>query len=248
MAVEQPEKVDDIGAATEAAYAEKPYQDALVDYRENLSDEGKKALEYIASQEAEKALANYKSDQEESPDIRILRERALATLAIPASVDRKVERGFNGDMNPEWRNRCEYGVRELGSEMMERIIKDPDTETRYKMNHLRFLGSSLGRGVEIFSRGDVAEENKTQDTDVLWGDFIAAVMSKDRVGPTEVILDHISRIQGRPAGTIISENLELFERLRRSYPQEVGSNLDHRMEQSGWIWNDKNKKYIELSR
>ena len=99
----------DPGPASEAAGAEKPFRDALVDYRGSLSEKGKEALEYIASEEGRKAIAKYQEGEKEDPVVRILRERALATLELPKSVREIAEgKAWRGKLDKDWAARCKY--------------------------------------------------------------------------------------------------------------------------------------------
>lgn len=75
--------VKDIEEAREGAYAEKPFRDTLIKYEKELPRKAKKALEWIASKEGEKAMAKYREEKSaENPVIKILREKAIETLGF----------------------------------------------------------------------------------------------------------------------------------------------------------------------
>jgi hypothetical protein len=72
--------VEDVNAAWEAAKAEDPARTFLIEHKSELSEEQKKALEWFATSEGEKALANFWREKEEQKDI--IRERMFNILKI----------------------------------------------------------------------------------------------------------------------------------------------------------------------
>jgi len=80
---EEETRIQDVEEAQVGAYAEKPFRDALVEYRDSLSEEAQKSLDWIASREGEEAIAAYREEKAgEDPVTRVLRERAEEILTL----------------------------------------------------------------------------------------------------------------------------------------------------------------------
>lgn len=250
---QKPEGRLDNDEALESAYAEKPYRDALADYKSGLSEAGKRALEWIASREAEKALEKYRSAQKEDPAMRILRQRALATLELPESVRRTVaqkervaQRGRGEGIYNSWANRCKYGLQEFGKELIEKLLGDQQMEAVRKGAELKRLGFDLGTGVEHYIEGKIAPDITLRPENILWGYIIASMM--DIINPETKIDTALGKISVKakmPEKLLIQKHFGFFERARISYP-EIGKNLDRVMEKYRWLWDETQKKYISI--
>lgn len=242
----KPGYVEEDEGAWEAAHAEKPHQDALVDYKNSLSKAGKLALEWVASQEGEKALEKYRSAQKEDPEMRILRERALATLELPESARRIVTRRERvGKIDDSWAARCKYGLREFGKGLIEEIIRNQQMDATRKRAELERLGSDLGTGIGEYVEGKVAPEITLRPENILWGYIIAGLMDIGSTTSMDMALKKISFKTKTPEGSLVQKHFDFFERARRSYP-EIGKNLDPLMEKYKWLWDETQKKYISI--
>ena len=233
--------------AWEAAHAEKPFRDSLVDYRDSLSEEGKMALEYIASEEGKKAIAKYQETREESPAMRVLRDRALATLELPQNV-REIYAGkaWKGSLDKDWAARCKYGLEELGKEFIERVLNDEHMNATQKLNDLKYLGPDIGDGINSFINGKSLREVGGGAENMLWGYLLASLMDVNSETKINLALESISKKTQTPEGTLLRRHFNFFERARKSYP-EIGKKLDLLMDNFGWLWDKKQNKYISIN-
>lgn len=245
MSEETPKKIEDPTAAAHAADAAKPFMDELEDNKHPLSEEGRRTLEKISSRKMEEALAKYAQDKKESPQIRILRERALAALELPIDLQKIfVGNEWRGSLNKSWATRCKYCLEEFGKERIEEIIGSELSDTSQKLSELKHLSADLGDGMKVFLKGEIRTLVGNSE-DFFWGYFIADLMDTDRTTRREDALEVLSRKAETQKPTLIRRHFGFFERARRSYP-EIDRKLDPIMEQLGWIWDEGEKKYIEL--
>jgi len=217
-------------------------------YKESLSEEGRKALEWIASQEAEEALQKYALEKgEDDPVIDMLRARALATLELPSNA-KKVEAGgmWRGTIDKDWATRCRETLKLFGSSMIEDILADPHSDNSQKIHRLKDLGADLAEGIQYAVDGDFTSVAMSQSETKHWGLFISELVNTG--GNPGAILGIISKEAMTPRGTLIQKQLPLFEQVRRSYP-ELGEKMDKLMEMDGigWLWDSKNNKYISIN-
>ncbi len=130
----------DIDAARETAYAEKPARDYIAVYKENLSAEARQSLEWIASQEGEKALQRYEETKnEEDPIVRVLRERALESIKFPKEISSTVREGHavvGSIQGEEWVAGCEWALSAFGGEMIKTTLADEHLTLSQKKSSL----------------------------------------------------------------------------------------------------------------
>jgi hypothetical protein len=76
--------IEDMGAAWEAAHAEKPFRDALIKHAEKLTPQEKEKLLWLASEEAEKAIEKFskKKGEDRERAKEILKKRAMEAIAL----------------------------------------------------------------------------------------------------------------------------------------------------------------------
>lgn len=252
--------VRDVGAATEMAYAEKPFREAEVDYREQMSHEAREALNFIASKEAEKALERYEATKdEEDPVVRVLREKALAGFEAVNGMGDKfihhaaVDRQFGSiGRTPvrEWVERINWGTKELAGELVDEILKSSG-DNKEKLQQLRDLGIQFQKGLSFaFSEaprvgmGYTGYVGVASDKAGRWAAVLADMMAERGLNESQLKWLAISGKDSDVAATIDKE-LGFFERTRISFPS-TGTALDKDMEKYGWTWDKKQGKYIKL--
>jgi len=251
------------GPAWEMAHAMKPFRDAEIEYRDQLSDSARQALDWIASKEAEKAVAAYEATRsEEDPAVRVLREKAEATLEVPQSIAKLAERPDTkiGTLDAkEWVRRNEWGIREFGREAVDEILMS-SADNQAKLARLQAIPGELGYGLMHVAKQWERQEGESErwhgaDSEVAkggslasWGAIIGDIMAGE--GVHEYIVTVMAWSGGQPGRAIpiekiIDPKINFFGRARVSFPA-VGAGLDKSLERYGWVWDEKQRKYIKL--
>lgn len=234
--------IEDVDAAREAAYAEKPARDYIAEYKEQLSPEARQSLEWIASQEAEKALKRYEETKNtEDPVVRVLRERALGSISMPVAVGAIAPR-VGEVQGKEWLAGCEWAIHDLGAELVESTLADTYMDIGQKKGALERLGPGLASGIERFYRGRIirgGEDAERFPAETLYGYFIGNLMAGKG-------LEALSPLQTRGRPRILIQMTGFLARARNSYP-EIAAALDRDMSGRGLLWDKKQGKYIEMT-
>ncbi len=240
------DSIVDIDAAREAAFAEKPARDYIAEYKDQLSDEARQNLEWIASQEAEKALRRYEETKDEDdPVVRVLRERALESIEFPQEVRERfvtaAKEGavFIGDVPPEqWIAGCEWALRDLGAELIDATISDGYKDLPQKKRNLERLGPGLQAGIEYASRGGTLKAEDRGTAEVGWGVFIGNLMAGKGIGTIEFLREMVNP-------RVLEQTMGFLTRARISHP-EVAKSLDQDLSGRGWLWDKRQNKYIGM--
>ncbi len=243
-----PQPIEDVDAAREAAYAEKPARDYIAEYKGQLSDEARKNLEWIASQESDKALKRYEETKnEEDPVVRILRERALESIEFPKELqtditNRKEERaiGGSGVQEKQWLAGCEWALRDLGTELIEDTLTDKHLEPFQKKQALERLGPGLQAGVYGAYRGRTIEARDAEHVSAgeLWGNFIGNLMANRGI-------EAVKPLAHRVSPRVLEQIMGFLSRARISHP-EITENLDGDLSKRGWLWDKRKNAYISM--
>lgn len=250
------------GPAWEVAHAEKPFRDAEIAYREQLSDAARQGLDWVASQEGEKAIAAYEATKnEEDPAVRVLRGKAEATLEVPQFIRELAESpdAKIGTVDAkEWVRRIEWGIREFGREAVDEILGS-SIDNKAKQARLATIPGELGfglqhvaknweRGASSTERWHGADEGlsgapyRRGATLAPWGAIIGDIMAGE--GMHENVVSLMVR-HGRRIGDVIDSKISFYVRARTSFPA-VSTGLDKSLERYGWVWDNKQKTYIKL--
>lgn len=242
--------IEDIDAAREAAYAEKPARDYIAEYKDQLSDGARQSLEWIASQEADKALQRYEETKDdEDPVVRILRERALESLEFPEEIrteitNRKEERmiGGGGVQEKQWIAGCEWALRDLGAELIEATLTDKYLEPSQKQSALERLGPGLRSGVYDAYRGRTIEARDVDRFPVpvgrLWGYFVGNLMANRGI-------EAVKPLQHQVNPRVLEHIMGFLGRARISHP-EITENLDGDLSKRGWLWDKRKNTYLSM--
>lgn len=231
-------RVEDIDAAWEAAHAEKPARDYIAEYRDQLSDEARQSLEWIASQEAEKALKHYEETKDaEDPVVRVLREHALESLQFPKDVAEWIERdkGSRHVSNEQWKKRCDWALQELGRELIEDTITNERIGLPQKKDQLKLLGRDLALGIK---HTFFANQPVYLSKEFSLGRFIGELMSRGS-------MKALDAVNPDTPGVEVRERIGFMERARILYP-EIAERLDVDLSERGWLWDKKQNKYIKV--
>lgn len=244
--------IEDMGAARETAYAEKPFRDAEADYRERLSDEAREALKYIASAEGEKALARYEATKNaEDPVVRVLREQAIKTLEfsprLRVGIREALENTPDAKMGQvrldEWERGAKWAIGELGRELVGEILAKPMRTQLNRLDRkaeLENLGTGLGIGLEYSYEGTPYYPSDPEG--MLWGSFIGELMKGEGISR---IFEDLARSGKCASRDLIERHMGFFEAARVSFPS-IALSLDRDLSDYQYVWDDKQKKYISL--
>lgn len=240
--------IEDMDAAREAAYAEKPARDYIAEYKDQLSDEARESLAWIASQEAEKALRRYEETKnEEDPVVRILRERALESIEFPKGLqteitNRKEERmiGGRGVQEKQWVAGCEWALHDLGAELIEATLTDKHLEPSQKKQALERLGPGLQTGVWHAYRGQTIEARDAEGypAEKLWGYFVGNLMANRGI-------EAVRPLEHTVGPRVLEQIMGFLSRARISHP-EITENLDGDLSKRGWLWDKRKNTYIPM--
>lgn len=245
-------QVEDKNEAEESAYAEKPYRDAAAEYGEKLSPEAKQALDWIASQEGEKAIEAYRSRDASQKETaaRILKEKTLDAIVLRrASPDSYViheEESGGGWEREEWDGLIE-DINEL-----EKRVAEPEIET--------LLSSAISPQEKQRQLKDLIKAFR----DVASGNFdflnnrydYEAILARElAMGGTMYSLDRIlGDFTQRELGGI-SQYMDLITEVRSgkvatkapdSSREGRNKKIDGVLEGLGYHWDEKTKKYARL--
>lgn len=235
------ERIEDTAAATEAAYAEKPARDYLAEYKEQLTPEAQQALNWIASEEARKALENYDANKNaENPVIRVLREKALNTLEFDLSKAADELKSQLGYLPDRWIDQTGAILEQLGKSLIEDILKD-ETSNNAKLSALRNLGFDLLQGalasIERQDRSHTPGYFESYD----WGLSVSEVTSRGEL--SNKFVTALTQEED-PKHEIV---LSILNEAHLSYPDPaINKKLDRNVESCGYIWDSKQNKYLKL--
>ncbi|MBI2640293.1 MAG: hypothetical protein HYW91_00180 [Candidatus Sungbacteria bacterium] len=229
--------------AWEAAHAEKPFRDAISDYKESLSEEAKKALEWIASQEAEKAIAQFEKDKKDSPTLRTLRERTLATLNVPADVKSSFGKFDKEAINPTFLKNWQWALEEMGKLLVEKTLSGGGQASN-KAALLELMGTELGEGIRRYASDGKENRLRGMSGNIARGELIAAVMAGDETRMGRMI-NEIAFQSSVSKREVIKEILSFLQKVRTEH-QDVALHLDAALGKEGWLWDKKNKTYFEM--
>lgn len=122
--------IEDAAEAAEAAHAEKPARDFAVEHKAELTPEQQQVLDWFASIEGEKALADFRAGKERAGDFVL--QRAWSIL----DVEQAAEHGFYGGYTISGAERLGKGeaapnlktinaaIRDIVTPEVEEILKD----------------------------------------------------------------------------------------------------------------------------
>lgn len=250
-------------AAEVGAYAEKPIRDAIVDYKKQLVEKyGEKeakqateAMEWIASEEGEKAMAAYREGQEqEDPRVTLLREKAKQTILLTEflSDDMMVEQVVAEQLKT------------VGMTEADKIITSGLTVTE-KIEQVKIVGTALNSGVGASSTSEWPDEvaqryckelgrgqwSVEQTVFLLKGRMIADMaLGKGKRGIAT--LESIAGLEDRSINEVVAENLDVILGTRKQiqdvFPEvDAGQRnkwIDQGMENLGWLWDKTNETYV----
>lgn len=263
--------VADKNVAEVGAYAEKPLRDLEIKYRQQLTDEGRKALELITDKEGEQAMAAFQQTRS-LEDPRIAALRALTSETIILSWDNKYAFG-KGEKAEETAQVVEGLLKRIGQGALDRVIADETMDFQAKAERVKGLGSSMNHGVELaFKSSDWPEQiigryskklGKGQWSnhgvaDLMRGYFAATMMTGGAPRAIEALAE-IGKLEGRDSVGVIQEHMPLILELRKRYPEvnkwtgmTIGSTrkamaLDYGMENHGFLWSPPMETYVHMS-
>jgi len=155
MTNEQPQPTTTHEEGLAGAYAEKPFQDAVIQYEKELSEAGRQALKQIAEKEGEKAIQAYRESRSlEDPRIDALRFFASQTVIITGENSRFIQIRLRNNASP-----LEALVKRLGLGVVDQVIADEKIEFPEKFERLSRLGYALNSGIftALKPRTDIGE-------------------------------------------------------------------------------------------
>ena len=243
------ERIEDIEAAEAAAYAEKPARDWIAENREKLSEEQLRSLEWFATSEGEKALAENAKDKDETR--RLVEDKAFSFFDLDSDNKEVGE-----------------ATRQLMGAAVSKELQNERLSTAQKLDSIRNIAIRFGSGFrEIRHRKSpyeavaVAErlreeadrkyagyetrggERRPLETDVgsvRAGEYLkgalAAALVLEQKEDIEPILGRLIQLSENPQellGPILS----------RLAPYHQDRFIDKLLEDNGYIFDSKNNSY-----
>ena len=228
------QRVEDVEAARAGAHAEKPFREALMEGKYALSDEAKKALDFIASAEGEKAIKNYQEMNESAKEAFLDKIRPGFHVSIATMKDKW--RFFPPDTGP---NAVTAAMSHYGEMALQKIISGGGT-TEEKLRSIQSVVPSLWRGYsEIQER-----TNKMSD---------AKAAEYREHNPLLSLGEKVMRVaRGKVELLDLNTDLTLANQLHQAYLDDnphtnfAGARLDSFMAENGYKWNEKVGEYVKL--
>lgn len=232
MTNEQPQPTTTQAEGLEGAYAEKPFQDAVIQYEKELSEPGRQALRLIAEREGEKAIQAYRESRNlEDPRIDALRFLASQTVIITGENSKFIREDSKLGDKP---SHLEALVKRLGLGVVDQVITDENIEFPQKFERIRRLGFALNSGIitALKPRTDISELvmkgcNKFNKGggwsaalthDILLGYFATATLRGNSVEGIEA-LAQLAKVEDRLPRDVIQKYVPLIVELRNDYPE-----------------------------
>jgi len=236
------------------AYAEKPFRDMEIKYREQLGEEGRKALEMIAGKEGEEAMKAYQEKKSlEDPRIDALRTLISETAQLNPVLEVDISR-----RGKDYLERTKNLLKRFSKNLLDRVIADEKFDFAAKKERLTHIGFFMDRGAaEAFNginHSRIIEEYKTATkenlADILRGHCAVAMAAGSIDGVCDIA--KIGEIEGQGATKTIQEYMPIFVELRKSpqYAKSLGPNalgLDKAMMGEGFLWSPASESYIHMS-
>lgn len=253
--------------AVEGAHAEKPFRDALVDYKEGLSEEANQALDWIASEEGEKAIEDYRKKQgdERIKARELLKQKALMILDQPTlmaelAVARHLEQGGKF---------LEWAIRGIAETQLDSILESsPPKEILEKLfgiaNDLRGgLNSSRatagGRSAwELvkFKDPNYRDNNTAPSQSAKNGlrGFLVGSLLMNRSEQAMYALDILTSGTESEAEAELKLMLPILEHWQASPAVDIivgtftnnRAVINRKMQEIGLVWNPDTKKYLKI--
>lgn len=263
-------RVLDKDEALDGAYAQKPFVDAKLDHADNLTPVQKELLDWLGSEAAEKAMADYRAGKEQMTE---------AERAILERIDR-----FRtiGNTNRE------YTISQihLGVNVPDR--DNPETKKAKLDQAEALLGAVIDIKVaEVMGRDDLSEKQKLNElSSLLYAQSVVEEdlgvergsggrRSRDVAGLAREFVTHpesvrvalmlgkiVSGLVNREEWTSINavESIAVithsdFDKalapyklmIEQSYKEGHGHDIDNQMERHGYIWSEHQGKFLKLA-
>jgi len=141
--------VHDENAARDAAHAEKPARDFIVEHAVELSVGGKQALEWFASTEGEKAVERYNKKKEKINDI--VRQNALKMFdvsdMVSGIIDPKGKTYYSGRTQQVSERLVELADKAVELIPIDLILADTNQSHPEKIQKIRNLANNFKKGI-----------------------------------------------------------------------------------------------------
>jgi hypothetical protein len=259
---------DNKDTALEGAYAEKPFRDAEIEYRNQLSPEAQDAFKRIAGEEGEKAMKAFEERRSlEDPRISALRELAAQSIVIGWENKHSIQETSN-EAKAE---AVENLVKRLGQGMVDRIIANDELDFREKTGRIQELGGALCIGLGIASTNIQPEKivteyctkpfgkggwDKENTADILRGYFARKIIT-GHPGQAIKALAEIGKLENRNPAEVIQEHMPIILELKGQFPEmnkfegvSIGNRpvlpLDYGMEQQDFLWSPGMGSYVYI--
>lgn len=236
------------------AYAEKPFQDALIKYKAELPPEAQEALKMIAEKEGESAIRAYQESKSlEDPRVEALREltrKALAQTDFIYQLPYEPGQRFAKD---------EYAS--VGLQRVDRIIvENADKLGAGTVIRIENLGFWLARGFgdwarsnkypkEVLTHEQQARIGSAGMADRYMGTYLAA-LANGNGGVAIQCLTEVAKYDKRPEKEVIDEQLPLLHRALVKIPLLQGDSLgslNEGMGNHGYLWNQSKRTWISMT-
>ena len=251
-------KVKRVEAARKAAWAEKPFRDALVKYRERFSSVAPLYTEMIADvadQEGREAIEAWEKERssEDSAAMDALRNLAKRTITLAPATKRLAEES----QDRETVETSEELLKRIGLARADKIIADVNKSPRDKMEAIGVIGNSMNSGAYRAIRGKGVPSGDNDATiSSLEGYFAAAILMGNAQKAIQALAE-VGKLENREPEDYIQSQIPLILELREKYPQVnrlltemiqgatvAPRRLDRAMEGHGFLWSPESETYI----
>jgi hypothetical protein len=239
-------------------YAEKPFRDALIEYKNQLSDEQKKALEMIATTEGQKAMAAYREAKSlEDPRITALRQNALQTVRLSEEARTYIAGGKGGEQRLAI---TEDLVKITAALEIDRTLADTtdfSNDFSKKAQRLGKLGAAIERGAQMayykpLTDYGIASLGRDDGPDVLRGYFISELANgKGGIG----VLAEIAKCEGRQPEEVIADYVPMIAGVRKQHPRlntdefnPTRKPIDEGLLKFNFVWSPGTETFIHMGK